>query len=242
MCAGDDKSGMRDGLTLLGYNYNCRTNKCDCLRGNKWDDLESTVHKASSDNWACYTSDAAGSMHSNSDDFDRGYSQGQQKAQNIWKYKGGSNCKNIADFEDRVDDYIKTHYWWYSSDSGSKISFDKGAQAGMKQVLKQYETQCDHDDHVDVEMCSNLGKDAASEIAEEYAAKHCGGNCLFSVSHNKYKEECYKIGLDDCKGAIGDKLNYYCHGYIDHFNVVVGLLELKCKSKVGSYIIDHSLD
>ena len=70
MCAGDDKSGMRDGLTLLGYNYNCRTNKCDCLRGNKWDDLESTVHKASSGNWACYTSDAKHSNSKNYDDYD----------------------------------------------------------------------------------------------------------------------------------------------------------------------------
>ena len=61
MCAGDDKSGMRDGLTLLGYNYNCRTQQCDCLRGNEWDDIESTVHDASS-HWAYYTSDHAGPM------------------------------------------------------------------------------------------------------------------------------------------------------------------------------------
>ncbi len=61
MCASDDKRGMRDGLTLLGYNYNCHTQKCDCLRGNEWDDIESTVHDVSS-HWACYTSDHAGPM------------------------------------------------------------------------------------------------------------------------------------------------------------------------------------
>ena len=31
-----------------------------------------------------------------------------------------------------------------------------------------------HDDNVDVEMCSGIGKDVVSEIAEEYAEEYCG--------------------------------------------------------------------
>jgi hypothetical protein len=51
----------------------------------------------------------------------------------------------------------------------------------MKHVLQQYQTHC-HDDYnnhdnddvnVDTGMCSGLGKDAASEIAEKYAEDHC---------------------------------------------------------------------
>ena len=42
-------------------------------------------------------------------------------------------------------------------------SFDKGAQAGMKQVLNQYKKQCEPDD-IDVNACSMLGKDAARRL------------------------------------------------------------------------------
>jgi hypothetical protein len=55
---------------------------------------------------ALTSSPVAVSAHSSSDDFDRGYSQGQQKAQNIWNNKEKSNFRNINDFEDKVDDYI----------------------------------------------------------------------------------------------------------------------------------------
>ena len=50
----DDNSS----LTLLGYNYNCRTEKCDCIWGNQRDDLDRTVKTVSS-SWACYKSDTA---------------------------------------------------------------------------------------------------------------------------------------------------------------------------------------
>jgi len=46
--------GSRVGsLSLLGFNYNCRTKKCDCILGNEGDDISSTVRKVSGD-WACY--------------------------------------------------------------------------------------------------------------------------------------------------------------------------------------------
>ena len=43
--------GSRDGLSLLAYNYNCRTKKCDCVLGNESDGI--TVKEVSGD-WACY--------------------------------------------------------------------------------------------------------------------------------------------------------------------------------------------
>ena len=46
-------SASRVGPSLLGYNYNCRTKKCDCILGRKSDDINSTVKKVSGD-WACY--------------------------------------------------------------------------------------------------------------------------------------------------------------------------------------------
>ena len=42
-------------LTLLGYNYNCRTKKCDCILGNEWDNISS---KEVSSDWACYEADS----------------------------------------------------------------------------------------------------------------------------------------------------------------------------------------
>mmetsp|Transcript_8485 Transcript_8485/g.12395 ORF Transcript_8485/g.12395 Transcript_8485/m.12395 type:complete len:210 (+) Transcript_8485:134-763(+) len=178
-------------------------------------------------------------------DFDKGYDQGQKKAMNIWNYQYGGKCTHISDFEYKVNDYIKSHYWWYSSDSSFTKSFDKGAQAGMKHVLQQYQTHChddynnhDHGDNIDVGMCSGLGKDAASEIAQNYAAKYCPNSpSLTSLFHNQYKEECFEVGLDDCKGAINDEVYLYCGRYIDDYSVLKGL-KFKCGYKVSGYIDD----
>lgn len=180
-------------------------------------------------------------------DFDKGYDQGQKKAMNIWNYQYGGKCTHISDFEYKVNDYIKSYYWWHSSDSAFTKSFDKGGQAGMKHVLQQYQTQChndynnhDNDDvNVDTGMCSGLGKDAASEIAEKYAEDHCPNysrpnTILFP---KKYKEECFEIGLDDCKGAINDEVYQYCGRYIDDYSVLKGL-KFKCGYKVSGYIDD----
>ena len=86
--------------------------------------------------------------------FDRGFSQGKQKAQNIWS-KGGSNCTYISDFECQVNDYIQSHYWDHSNDHFSKIWSDKGAQAGMNQVLQKYIRQC-RNEHIMVHVNSTV--------------------------------------------------------------------------------------
>jgi hypothetical protein len=80
--------------------------------------------------------------------FDRGFTEGQQQAQNILSHKGGSNCTCISDFECQVNDYIQTHYWYHSNDHFSKIWFAKGAQAGMNQVLQKYIRQCRNDQNM----------------------------------------------------------------------------------------------
>eukprot|EP00975_Prorocentrum_lima_P013212 2805472-Prorocentrum_lima.AAC.1 len=134
-----------------------------------------------------------------------------------------------------------THFWWHSGDSAFTKSFDKGGQAGMKNVLQQYQTQCHNDHHdndnvnVDTGMCSGLGKDAASEIAEKYAEDHCPNYSrpVTSIFQKKYKEECFEIGLDDCKGAINDEVYLYCGRYIDDYSVLKGL-KFKCGYKGSS--------
>jgi|SaaInl74LU_5_DNA_1037368.scaffolds.fasta_scaffold09100_2 hypothetical protein len=188
--------------------------------------------------------------YTSTSDYDRGYSQGQQTAQNIWKNKDGSNCKYISKLLDQVHDYIHTHFWWQYGDSDSTKSFDTGAQAGMTQVLQQYQTQChDHDNHhddndnvdVDTGMCSGMGKNAASEIAEKYAETYCGvGSRLSIISQKKYKKECLSIGKDDCKGAINDEIFIYCGRYLNDYDVLKGL-KGQCLSKVKDSI-DYSLD
>jgi len=55
-----------------------------------------------------------------------------------------------------------------------------------------------------------------------------------SVFQKKYKEECFEIGLDDCKGAINDKVHLYCgRYYIDDYSVLEGL-KFKCGYKVAA--------
>ena len=113
-----------------------------------------------------------------------------------------------------------------------------GSTRELKLVLMK---QCQNDLN-DVEMCSGMGKDAASEIAEEYALKYCGfimmdGNLKKKY---KYKKECLSISKDDCKGAINDKIFKYCHKYVDNSYVLKGL-KGQCRCKVKEYI-DYSLD
>ncbi|KAL7537281.1 hypothetical protein ACHAWF_005719 [Thalassiosira exigua] len=57
-CADDDANSDSRRLVLLGYNYDCRTQKCECIRGHRSDDLDRTVTEVPG-NWACYKSNAA---------------------------------------------------------------------------------------------------------------------------------------------------------------------------------------
>ena len=118
-------------------------------------------------------------------------------------------------------------------------SFDKGAQAGMKQVLTQYKKQCEL-------MILILTR---AVCWEKMLLGDCRGVCCGTLrlshyvtpSHNKYKEEYFEIGLGDYKGAIVDKLNLYCKGQdIDNHSLVVKGLKSMCPIKVGSFI-DHTL-
>eukprot|EP00985_Skeletonema_marinoi_P005085 scaffold2191_cov92-Skeletonema_marinoi.AAC.18 len=86
-----------------------------------------------------------------------------------------------------------------------------------------------------------MGKDVASEIAEEYAEKYCGFSSMVSISQKKkYKKECLSIGKDDCKGGINDAILKYCDKYVDNSYVLKGL-KGQCRSRVKDYI-DYSLD
>jgi hypothetical protein len=42
-------------FALFGFNYNCRTEKCECILGNEWDNIST---KQVSSDWACYEADS----------------------------------------------------------------------------------------------------------------------------------------------------------------------------------------
>ena len=78
-----------------------------------------------------------------SDDFDNGYTEGKKQATNIWNdYYGSNGCESISSYDTKIQNYIDYHFSNNSSSEQSKSSFNQGAAAGMKSVMKQYNSQC----------------------------------------------------------------------------------------------------
>jgi hypothetical protein len=184
-------------------------------------------------------------MTVNAGTFDSGNDEGKQKAEHIWSSKDWSNCSNISKFEKQVTDYINNYY----SNPYNDNFLNKGAQAGMHSVLKKYQEQCkndDHDDsHMNVQECDELGENVASEIAETYAATYCdySSNGLNPGAQRPtlYKEQCFNIGVEDCKGLMNKKIYHYCGHYIDGPDAYDTLINLEnqCPGKVSNHIYNN---
>eukprot|EP00985_Skeletonema_marinoi_P010047 scaffold4732_cov100-Skeletonema_marinoi.AAC.2 len=184
-----------------------------------------------------------------SDDFDNGYTEGKKQATTIWNDYFGSNngCESISSYNKKIQNYIDYHFSNNSS-SSSKSSFNQGAAAGMKSVMKQYDSQCggyDNNDFVDIDSCSMVGQDMASQIAEEWSEDNCNyssrRNNLDKAVYSRFgnTQECITIANDDCVGMMDQKFKLYCQTkYDDNDYSDLKMLKGKCYNKV-SYTIKN---
>mmetsp|Transcript_13892 Transcript_13892/g.23617 ORF Transcript_13892/g.23617 Transcript_13892/m.23617 type:complete len:239 (-) Transcript_13892:122-838(-) len=188
-----------------------------------------------------------------SDDFDNGYTEGKKQATNIWNdYYGSNGCESISSYNTKIQNYIDYHFSNNSSSEQSKSSFNQGAAAGMKSVMKQYDSQChngggdyDNNDFVDIDSCSMVGQDMASQIAEEWSADNCNYSSRFNnldkavYSRFGNTQECITIANDDCVGMMDQKFKLYCQTkYDDNDYSDLKMLKGKCYNKV-SYTIKN---
>ena len=176
-----------------------------------------------------------------SDDFQRGFNQGQQSAESIWHNNDGQDCSNISNFQRQINRHINNKYSYSSNTYYATKYFDKGAQQGMMTVLHKYQEKCKNDNsHMNVGQCSGLGQDVASDIAEQYASQYCNHQMLSTLARpTLYKEQCRSIGVEDCKGAINESLYQFCGHYVNDFQTVQRL-EAQCYSQVSENIYNSS--
>src|SRR6056300_289006 len=177
-----------------------------------------------------------------SDDFQRGFNQGQQRAESIWHNNDGRDCSNISNFQRQINHHINNKYSYSSKTYYATKYFDKGAQQGMMTVLHKYQEKCKNDNsHMNVGQCSGLGQDVASDIAEQYASQYCNHQTLGDslATPTLYKEQCRSIGVEDCKGAINESLKQFCGHYVNDYQTVQRL-EAQCYSQVSENIYNSS--
>ena len=178
-----------------------------------------------------------------SDDFQRGFNQGQQSAESIWHNNDGQDCSNISNFQRQINQHINNKYSYSSNTYYATKYFDKGAQQGMMTVLHKYQEKCKNDNsHMNVGQCSGLGQDVASSIAEQYASQYCNYHQIMDSTltrHTLYKEQCRSIGVQDCKGAINESLKQFCGHYVNDYQTVQRL-EAQCYSQVSENIYNSS--
>jgi hypothetical protein len=203
--------------------------------------------------WSSNSNSNSGYNGGSSDDFDNGYTEGEKTAKNIWNDEYGSNgCESISSYNKKIQYYIDNKFSnnsSYSSSDLSKYSFNQGAAAGMKSVMKQYDSQCDsggggydNNDFVDIASCSMVGQDMASQIAEGWSAANCGYSSLGVQSPGSYSKfgdtnDCITIATDECKGMMDQKLKTYCEKVIieNEYKQFV-TMKGECKSKVMKII------
>lgn len=181
------------------------------------------------------------------DNFDNGYTQGQEQAKSFWMHNFNSNCEDIEQYDEMIGYYIRdtydnSHY----SKTSHQYSFNEGAAKGMKQQQAYYDNQCKNYkpkndyDYVDVDDCKEIGLDSASSIAVDWSVKNCnypssGSGRNGSSNYFKYgnKEECLTIAKDDCIGNMDVKIEKYCEAKKNDFNLLK-----KLKNKCYSHVKD----
>eukprot|EP00985_Skeletonema_marinoi_P010048 scaffold4732_cov100-Skeletonema_marinoi.AAC.3 len=192
----------------------------------------------------------AWSSNSNSNsDYNDGYTKGQNKANKIWENNYGSDyCYKISKYDTKIKNYISNNYDVNSY--SDKYNFKKGAAAGMMDAMKQHDSECDsggggdydNNDFVDIDSCSMVGQDMASQIAEEWSEDNCDNSLLGVTRPGSYSrfgntQECITIANDDCMGMMDQKFKKYCLKEY-HLNDYSDLVTMKgkCYSKVSKII------
>ena len=139
--------------------------------------------------------------------FNDGLSRGQSTAQRIW-LRMGNDCANAlrSTFDDRIQSEIHSRGWYRMSRlrSGRNVgetSFNRGARAGMQQIVDDYAKKCLSDS---ADVCTDLGDLSAFDIA----LRHCGSTR--TSSRGAFHNVCRDIGTSQCQGSVFSRVADLC--------------------------------
>ena len=138
--------------------------------------------------------------------FSDGLIRGQSTAQRIW-LRMGNDCTNalLSTFDDRIQSEIHSR-GWYRSGSGRNVgeaTFNKGARAGMQQIVDEYAKKC-FSDSAAADVCIDLGDLSAFDLA----LRHCGPTR--TSSRGAFHSVCRDIGISQCQGSVFSRVADLC--------------------------------
>jgi hypothetical protein len=183
---------------------------------------------------------------------DNGYTVGKTKATSIWESEYGSSCNQISSYDTAITEWIKDHFDYNAvyEQTSNEYYFKKGATNGMMYIQKQHDMTCggggydNNDDYVDIDSCSRVGTNTASDIVEQYVNNNVStcsevGTTSFSPppQYNSFGNinECITVANDDCMGNIDHEIKSKCFASYDSYDVLT-MLKGKCRSQVSMTI------
>ena len=161
--------------------------------------------------------------------FDSGLRQGRREAQDIW-YDLGSSCSSAwSEFRDSVNRRIRNN-GWNSLGNWRTSSYNRGARAGMNEVITEKETECFHDS---ADECVDLGNEAARILAYDY----CEVDSFRNQNVQDWRWECREAAVDQCRGQMFSQVRRECGSpnTSDLRN-----LQSRCRNQVLTMIGDRS--
>lgn len=160
--------------------------------------------------------------------FDDGLATGRAVAESLWR-AAGSSCSSVwGEFQDSVDRKVRTKGWDATGNWRTK-SFNRGARAGMNEVVVEKEMLCFRDT---ADECVDLGNEAARIIAYD----HCN---RFRVTNQRkqWRRDCRDVAVAQCGGQVFDQVRNECGSPTPS---ELKSLQNKCRSQVLTMIGDRS--
>jgi hypothetical protein len=124
---------------------------------------------------------------------------------------------------------------WNQGGNRRTRSFNKGASAGMKEVVDEKEKGCFRDS---ADECVALGNEAARIIAYD----HCGvmGMSSSKNQNKKWRKNCRNAAIDQCRGQVSGEVRDDCDSKLSTNKL--RNLQQKCRNEVLTMIGDRSED
>jgi len=163
-------------------------------------------------------------------DFDDGRDAGRDEANWLWSDAGGRCASAWGGFQNTVNREIRNRGWNRNDGDWRSNAFNRGARAGMNEVVVEKEKECFRDS---ADECVNLGNAAAREIAYN----HCGS--FGTSSRSDWRSDCRDAAIDQCRGQVFNQVKDECGSpnTSDLRN-----LQNRCRNKVLTMIGDRSED
>jgi len=166
--------------------------------------------------------------------FDGGLDAGRTEANRLWRNAGNRCSSAWGSFQNTVDRTIRTRGWDRDGDWRTG-AFNRGARAGMKEVVVEKEKECFRDS---ADECVDLGNAAAREIAYDFCPRL--GTSSSKGERPQWRRNCRDAAIDQCRGQVSGEVRDECGGGFSTNELRT--LQNKCRNKVLTMIGDRSED